>query len=137
LDSANRSFFALVATSLVPYVLLGFFGCGMLSLAAHRLVTDGLAGPNRDGQGLRPAVVFFAVVTGSTLAAAVSVRRQVLATRALASSLRERAVRKMSTSLGQVVHGFSESGVSSFGLLIHAAAGSSRGVGGLRTNRWG
>jgi Zn-dependent protease with chaperone function len=92
LDSANRSFFALVATSLVPYVLLGIFGCGVLSLAAHRLVTDGLAGLNRDGQDLRPAVVFFAVVTGGTLAAGVSVRRQVRATRALASSLRERSV---------------------------------------------
>jgi len=92
LDSANRSFFALVATSLVPYVRLGIFGCGVLSLAAHRLVTDGLAGLNRDGQDLRPGVVFFAVVTGGTLAAPVSVRRQVRATRALASSLREHAV---------------------------------------------
>jgi Zn-dependent protease with chaperone function len=87
LDSANRNFFALVSIALVPYVLLGLFGCGVLSLAGYRLATDGLTGLNRDGQDLRPAVVFFAVVTAGTVAAAVSVRRQVRATRALASTL--------------------------------------------------
>jgi mRNA interferase MazF len=45
--------------------------------------------------------------------------------------------RKMSTFLGQVLHRFIESGSSSCGLLIHAALGSSSGVGGLRTNRSG
>jgi Zn-dependent protease with chaperone function len=90
LDSANRSFAALVAIALVPYLLLGLFGCGLLSLAAYRLATEGLAGLNRDGQDLRPGVVFFAVVTAGTVAAAVSIRRQVRATRALASHLHER-----------------------------------------------
>ena len=47
------------------------------------------------------------------------------------------AVRKVSTFLRQVGHGFIESGASSLGLLIHAAFGSCGGVGGLRTNRSG
>jgi Zn-dependent protease with chaperone function len=89
LDSANRSFVALVAIALVPYALLGLFGCGLLSLAGYRLATDGLAGLNRDGQDLRPGVVFFAVVTAGTVAAAVSIRRQVRATRSLAAHLQE------------------------------------------------
>jgi Zn-dependent protease with chaperone function len=92
LNSADRSFFALVATALVPYVLLGVFGCGLLSVAAHRLATDGLAGLSDDNQDLRPGVVFFAVVTGGTLAAVVSVRRQVRATRTLAEALRAQTV---------------------------------------------
>jgi Zn-dependent protease with chaperone function len=87
LDSANRSFFALTSIALVPYVLLGLFGCGVLSVAAYRLADDGLAGLNQDGQDLRPAVAFFAIVTAGTVAAAVSVRHQIRATRALASAL--------------------------------------------------
>lgn len=90
LDGANRAFWALVAIALVPYALLGLFGCGLLSVAGYRLATDGVAGLNHDGQDLRPAVVFFAVVTAGTVAAAVSVRRQVRATRALAAHLRQR-----------------------------------------------
>jgi FAD/FMN-containing dehydrogenase len=92
LDSANRSFFALVAIALVPYALLGLFGCGLLTLAGYRLAAQGLAGLNRDGQDLRPGMAFFTVVTAGTVAAAVSVRRQVRATRALASHLRKRAM---------------------------------------------
>ena len=90
LDSGNRSFFALAATALVPHVLLGLFGCGVLSVAAHRLATEGLAGLERDGQDLRPAVVFFGLVTAGTIVGALSVRRQVRATRALATALAER-----------------------------------------------
>jgi hypothetical protein len=90
LDSANRSFLALASAALVPYVLLGVFGCGVLSVAAYRVATDGLGGLERGGQDLRPAVVFFALVASGTLVAAVSVRRQVRATRVLAAFLRHR-----------------------------------------------
>jgi hypothetical protein len=45
--------------------------------------------------------------------------------------------RKLSTSVRQVDQGFVVPGVSSSGLLIHAAVGSWGGVGGLRTNRSG
>jgi hypothetical protein len=46
-------------------------------------------------------------------------------------------IRKLSTSVRQVDQGFVVPGVSSSGLLIHAAVGSWGGVGGLRTNRSG
>jgi Zn-dependent protease with chaperone function len=92
LDSANRSFFALVAAALVPYVLLGVLGCGVLSLAAYRLVTDGWGSLDRGGDDLRPAVVFFGLITAGTVVALLSVRRQVRATRALAARLHARMV---------------------------------------------
>ncbi|HZA76483.1 MAG TPA: M56 family metallopeptidase [Acidimicrobiales bacterium] len=92
LDSANRSFFALVAAALVPYVLLGALGCGVLSLAGYRLVTEGWGGLDRGGEDLRAAVVFFGLVTAGTVVALLSVRRQVRATRALGAGLRDRMV---------------------------------------------
>lgn len=92
LNTANRSFFAMVATALVPYALLGLFGCGVLSLVAYRLGAEGLAGLNRDGQDLRPAVVFFTVVATGTAIAIRSVHQQVAATRALAADVAARAV---------------------------------------------
>lgn len=90
LDSANRSFITLASTALAPYVLLGVLGCGVLSLAAYRVAAEGLGGLQRDGEDLRPAVVFFALVTAGTVVAAVSVRRQLRATRALDTFLRGR-----------------------------------------------
>lgn len=91
LNTANRSFFALVATALVPFALLALFGCGVLSLLAYRVGTDGWAGLNRDGQDLRPAAVLFAVVAAGTVVGAWSVYRQVAATRALAGEVAVRA----------------------------------------------
>ena len=92
LDSANRSFFALVAAALVPYVLLGMLGCGVLSLAAYRLATQGWSGLDQGGEDLRPAVAFFGLVTAGTVVGLWSVRRQVRATRALAARLRDRTL---------------------------------------------
>jgi BlaR1 peptidase M56 len=91
-DSANRSFFALVAAALVPYLLLGLLGCGVLSLAAHRLATQGWGGLEQGGEDLRPAVAFFGLVTAGTVMALLSMRRQVRATRALAKQLDDRTV---------------------------------------------
>jgi Zn-dependent protease with chaperone function len=85
LNRADRSFFTLVATALVPYVFLGVFGCGLLSVAVYRLATNGWSGLHRNGEDLRPAVVFFGVVTSGTVIAALSVRRQVQATHRLAT----------------------------------------------------
>jgi hypothetical protein len=84
MNTANRSFFTLVAIALVPYVLLGLFGCGVLAVAGYRVVTDGLDGLNRPGEDLRLAVIFFAVVAIGTVLGGVSVRRQAVATRRLA-----------------------------------------------------
>lgn len=90
LNVANRSFFALVATALVPYGLLALFGCGVLSVALYRLAAEGPAGLHRDGQDLRPAVVFFAIVVAGAVGAVRSVRRQVQATGHLAEEVAAR-----------------------------------------------
>lgn len=92
LNTANRSFFTLVAIALVPYLLLGLFGCGLLSVAAYRIATDGLSGLDSGDQDLRPAVLFFAVVAAGTVIAALSVRRQVQATRALTTHVAGRSL---------------------------------------------
>src|SRR5829696_3816903 len=55
----------------------------------------------------------------------------------VARCIAERSIsplRKLSTFVRQVGHGFVESAASLIGLLIQAAVGSSGGVGGLRTN---
>jgi Zn-dependent protease with chaperone function len=87
LNSANRSFFALLALVVLPYVLLGVLGCGLLSLVVYRLATDGLSGLHHPGEDLRPAAVFFGLVTTGTVVAVVSVVRQVRATRRLAKAI--------------------------------------------------
>lgn len=91
LNSANRSFFTLAGIVLVPYALLGVFGCGLLSLVVYRLAHDGIAGLHRDGQDLRPAALFFAVVTTGTVVGVLSLRRQVRATRRLSRWVDDRA----------------------------------------------
>ena len=87
LDSANRSFVALVVLAVVPYALLGLLGCGVLSLVVYRVGAHGLSGLTQDGQDLRPAALFFALITSGTVVAGLSVRRQVLATRRLADAI--------------------------------------------------
>lgn len=91
-NAANRSFFALAAMALVPYVALGVFGCAVLSLVAYRIGTEGWAGLTGDGKDLRPAVGFFAVVAVGTVIGGRSVLRQVTATRVLAADVAGRAV---------------------------------------------
>jgi Zn-dependent protease with chaperone function len=92
LNTANRSFFTLVATALVPYGLLGLAGCGLLSVLAYRLILEGWSGLHRDGQDLRPAALFLAVVATGTVIAVLSVRRQLVATRRLAADVAARAM---------------------------------------------
>lgn len=92
LNTANRSFFTLAVTALVPYALLGLFGCGVLSLIAYRLGTDGWSGLTSDGRDLRPAVAFFVVVAAGTATGGRSVIGQVAATRSLAAEVARRAV---------------------------------------------
>jgi len=137
LDSANRSFFVLVAAALVPYVLLGVLGCGVLSTAGYRLATEGWDGLDQGGEDLRPAVLFFAVVTAGTLVALWSVRRQVRATRALATRLRDRALPSPpqvaaaadATSLAGRVEMIDDGDVYSFTYgLVHTRVVLSRGL---------
>ncbi len=104
LDTADRSFFSLAATALVPFALLGLFGCGVLSLLAYRVGTDGWAGLTRDGQDLRPAAVLFAVVAAGTVAGAWSVYRQVAATRTLAGEVAARTTPATAKVAGAAAH---------------------------------
>ena len=90
-NAANRSFFSLVATALVPYLLLGLVGCGLLGLIAYRVASEGMSGLTSHGQDLRPAVVFLAVVGAATVLGARSALRQVAATRSLAAEVARRA----------------------------------------------
>lgn len=76
---------------MLPYGLLGLFGCGLLSLVADRVAADGVAGLHHNGQDLRPALLFFAVVATGTVIAAHSVQRQLTATRELAADVRTRS----------------------------------------------
>ena len=91
-DSAHRSFFALAALALVPYMLFGLFGCGLLSVIAYRVTTDGIGGLNEGGQDLRLAAIFFGLAAVGTVVAAASIRRQLVATRRLAEAIRVASV---------------------------------------------
>lgn len=81
-DNANRSFLTLVAVALAPYVLLGVFGCGLLSFLAYRVASDGPSVLTADA-GLRPAAAFLAVISAVTVLALRSLWRQHRATRRL------------------------------------------------------
>lgn len=86
-DTANRAFLALVAVALAPYLALGLFGCGLLSYLTYRVAADGPGVLTADAD-LRPAAVFFTVVSIGTILAVRSFWRQQLATRCLAEHVR-------------------------------------------------
>jgi Zn-dependent protease with chaperone function len=81
LDTANRNFFLLLGVALAPYLLLGLFGCGVLSVAAFRLASDGSSGW---GPATWPALGFLAVTAAGSLLGSRSLWRQRRATIALA-----------------------------------------------------
>jgi Zn-dependent protease with chaperone function len=87
LDTANRAFLTLVALALAPYLLLGVFGCGLLSYLAYRIAADGPGVLTADAD-LRPAAAFFAVVSAGTVLALRSLWQQHRATRRLAGHVR-------------------------------------------------
>jgi Zn-dependent protease with chaperone function len=82
LNTANRSFIALIAFALVPYALIGVFCCGALSLLAYRVSTDGLSVLTEDWR-IWPAIGFFVVVGAGTLRALWSLCTQLRATERL------------------------------------------------------
>ncbi len=87
LDTANRSFFTLVGVALGPYLLLGVFGCGALSMAIYRLMASGPAAV-ADGADGWAALGFLTVAAGGAVAALRSTQRQHAATRQLAAFVR-------------------------------------------------
>lgn len=117
LDAANRSFILLLGLALVPYLVLGVLGCGVVSVAIYRLATGGLAGLNQDGQDLRLVTALMALVVVGTVLAGLSLIRQLQATRQLHSRVHRAQgpvpdrMRKAASSIGmaQVVRVVSES----------------------------
>jgi Zn-dependent protease with chaperone function len=91
LDTANRSFLALVATAVVPatYVLCGAFGSVLVPLAAGRMPRDGFAGLLDGGDSSVALLGFLIVVAVSLMLGIRSMRRQLSATRLVAQSVRE------------------------------------------------
>jgi hypothetical protein len=86
LDSANRSFAALAISSLLlgVYVLCGAIGCLLLPLIVSRLSHHGLSGLLGHDQDLLPALAFVVLVGGGVVLGVHSLRRGILASRALA-----------------------------------------------------
>lgn len=84
MNTANRSFLALVAIAVIPYLALGMFACGVVSLTLYRLGTSGWSAVSRD-EDLLAAIPVLAIVMTGTLLAAWSVVRQLAATRQLAA----------------------------------------------------
>ena len=86
LDSANRSFAALVISSLLlgVYVLCGALGCVLIPLIVSRASHHGVSGLVEGGHNLLPAVAFVLLVGGGVVFGARSLWRQIAASRALA-----------------------------------------------------
>ena len=83
-DSASRSFFALLAVALGPYLVLGMFACGSLSVAAYELVAGDDTAVAAGAMGW-VAVGFLAIAGIGVLAALRSLWQQSAATRRLAA----------------------------------------------------
>jgi len=91
-DRANRSFFWLVGVVLVPYVLVGLVGCGLLGFIGYRVATDGLSDLSAGGHNLWPAVGAFVVLGLGAVLAAVSGWRQLRATDRLQERIHDLAL---------------------------------------------
>lgn len=94
LDSANRSFAALVIASLLlgVYVLCGALGCVLVPLIVSRVSHHGLSGLVDGSHNLLPALAFVLLVGGGVLLGARSLRRQIIASRALARRVQSLAM---------------------------------------------
>ena len=89
LDSANRSFLALLGISLLGlYFTLGTGACVLLSMLAYELATGGIDALG-DGATVWPALVFLALVGAGALAGIHSLARQLRASRELARRVRD------------------------------------------------
>jgi Zn-dependent protease with chaperone function len=85
LDTANRNFFGLAATSLVSAIwfVCGAAGCVLLSLIAYRVAADGLGALVGD-DALLPAAVFLGLVGAGAILGLRSLARQMASSRRLA-----------------------------------------------------
>jgi Zn-dependent protease with chaperone function len=118
LDSANRSFIAIVTLALLlgMYVLCGAVGSVLVPLMLARVSHDGVRGLLAHGGSLLPAYVFIALVGSGLALGARSLGRQILASHRLA-----RRMRRLSQELPDELAGMArETGLSGRVVLIDA-----------------
>ena len=88
LDSANRSFFALVALAMVLYIAAGTAACVLLSVLVYRLATDGTSAWGSHGWAAIPAALFLTVTIAGLLLGVRSLGDQFASSRKLRRRLR-------------------------------------------------
>jgi Zn-dependent protease with chaperone function len=90
LDSANRSFVALMTLALLlgMYVLCGALGSVLVPLVLARVSHDGMGGLLHGGGSLLPVFLFIVLVGFGLVLGARSIGRQILASRGLARRVR-------------------------------------------------
>ena len=116
LDSANRSFAALVISSLLlgVYVLCGALGCVLVPLIVSRVAHHGLSGLVEGEHNLLPAIAFVLLIGGGIAVGARSLGRQIAASRALA-----RRVESLALDLpGSLAHAAAAAGLDGRVVLV-------------------
>ena len=88
LNTANRSFVALLVLAAVPYVLLGFAGCALVGAVVYELYAGGWSAIAAGSQDLRPALAFFGLLSLGTVLGLTSVIAQVRASLRLIARVR-------------------------------------------------
>ncbi len=88
LNTANRSFAALLLLAAVPYVLVGFAGCALVGAVIYELYSDGWSAITAGSQDLRPALAFFGLLGVGTLFGAASIVAQLRASIRLSARVR-------------------------------------------------
>lgn len=118
LDSANRSFAALVIASLLlgMYVLCGAIGCVLLPLIVSRVSHHGVSGLVDGRQNLLPALAFVALVGVGVTLAVRSLSRQIAASRVLARRVRSLALEVPA----ELAHAAGAAGLSGRVVLVDA-----------------
>src|SRR5437588_11762836 len=90
LDTANRSFLAVMALVIAASVVIVLLGCCVIGVATYRLSTDGLGGLTKPGT--LPALVLLGMLAIGGGRANRVLRTQLLATRRLARRVRGHVV---------------------------------------------
>ncbi len=92
LDTANRTFLAVIAIATGAYVLAGIGACAVFSLVVYRVATDGFGVLTRGGVALQVGVLILALMGAGTIFGLRSVRSQLNSTERLMKSIRLRRI---------------------------------------------
>lgn len=102
LNTANRSFVALLILAAVPYVLLGFAGCALVGAVVYELYTGGWSAITTGSQDLRPALAFFGLLGLGTVLGLTSIIAQMRASLRLTARVRAMRI-PTPVEIGQVI----------------------------------